>query len=988
MATNLDLFGQNEPLVRTTKNDKILDNLNPGQRQAVEHGLGPQLVVAGAGTGKTAVITRRIAWLVASKACSAREILGLTFTEKAAEEMETRVDVLVPYGFTDSTICTFHAFGDKVLREQGMLLGLNPNYKVLSTPEQLIFLREHLFDLPLDKLRPLSDPTRHLQMILGMISRAKDEDVTPAQYREWCERFRAGLKADPEDPAFSLWQKQNEVAEIYACYQELMQQKGLMDFGDLITSTLALLRRHPDVLEEFRQRFRYILVDEFQDTNAAQFELIRLLAGKNGNITVVGDDDQSIYKFRGAAVSNILQFPQHYPSTQITVLTENYRSTQPILDAAYRLIRHNDPDRLEVLQHLNKRLTAQTGEAVPVPVLYQRFDTVSAECDWIAAEMEKRKDRLNLDWSDFAALTRANRHADPLMRSLNMRGIPFRFSGHQGLYRQPEVRLCTAFLRCVADPSAPLPFHELASSELYDLPAEDLASLSAASRRSHQPLRNLLQHRVTSGDEHLSEAGQLAAQKLLEDLTRFVELSRRLATGQLLYRFLTETGLLARYSSANSVESDCALKNLAKFFNVVRNYESISKSDRVIHFVEHLDMLEEVGDDPNVSESDEDFPAVHILTVHRSKGLEFPVVFIPGLAANRFPSVNRNATLGFPLELAKETIPAGDPHLAEERRLFYVAMTRARQELILTSARDYGGTRAYKPSRFIMEALELPELETKVFSVSALEQIRSHAPVPGMPLPAPAPMGASELLTLSYYQIDDFLTCPLKYKYVHILRIPVLPHHTILYGNALHTAMNEFYRRKMTGLPVTEEDLTRVFLDAWVNEGFISREHEEMRQKAGLDAIRLFLKNELDNPLIPKYIEKAFQFQLGPNKVTGRIDRVDYAADNTVTIVDFKSSEVRSQKDADQKAKESLQLKIYAAAWLRTENRLPDRLQLYFLESGLCGTIIPDAKKIQETEETIMEVGDGIRQQVFPAKGSAWICGFCAYRSICPEAES
>ncbi|MCK5219797.1 UvrD-helicase domain-containing protein, partial [bacterium] len=297
----------------TLTQDKLVTDLNPAQREAVTHGPGPQLVVAGAGTGKTAVITRRIAHLVCSKQCLASEILALTFTDKAAEEMESRVDLLVPYGFTDTTICTFHAFGDRILREQGVLLGISPDYKVMSKVEQLVFLRENLFDLPLVKLRPLADPTRHLELILKIISRAKDEDVSPEGYLNYCEQLKDEITEHTDEAVRAVWQKQNEIANIFARYQELMIKARLMDFGDLITQALKLLRSNADVLADLRRKYRYILVDEFQDTNAAQFELLRLLARENSNLTVVGDDDQSIYKFRGAAISSILQFEKFYP---------------------------------------------------------------------------------------------------------------------------------------------------------------------------------------------------------------------------------------------------------------------------------------------------------------------------------------------------------------------------------------------------------------------------------------------------------------------------------------------------------------------------------------------------------------------------------------------------------------------------------------------------------------------------------------------------
>jgi len=970
--------------ISATFQEKILSDLNSAQRQAVTHGTGPQLVVAGAGTGKTAVITRRIAYLVTSKICSAKEILALTFTDRAAEEMESRVDLLVPYGFTDSTICTFHAFGDRVLREQGIALGINPNYKVLSTSEQLIFLREHIFDLPLHKLRPLSDPTRHLQLILSVISRAKDEDVSPADYLKYCEELetRNMEQADPADLA--AWEKQVELARIYEKYQQLLIKSGLVDFGDLITLALTLFRKNPDILAEFRKRYRYILVDEFQDTNAAQFEMLRLLAGENGNLTVVGDDDQSIYKFRGAAISNILQFTRYYPSTKITVLNENYRSTQTILDAAYRLIQHNNPERLEVKKNLNKHLRATRGTGIPVR--YQGFDTVSAEADWVAKEIAKRKEQQGSNWSDFAILVRANRHADPFIRALNVSGIPYRFSGYQGLYRRAEVKLCMAFLRALADPSAPLPFHELAASEIYEMPAEDLAYLSAESRKRHQPLKRVLEKALQNEKDTLTEKGRIVGQRLLDDLANYIEIAKRCSTGQVLYRFLTESGLLATYTEAGTIEADMVIRNIAKFFAVVQRYENISKSDRVVHFVEHLDMLEEVGDDPGTSEMEPDVDAVNIITVHRAKGLEFPVVYIVGLAANRFPSINRNPALSLPLELAKEELPVQDPFLSEERRLFYVAMTRAKDELNLSNARDYGGSRAYKISRFILEALELPQVNSQTWQTSALEKIKTHAPRPKIPMIQPDPIPADEPITLSFYQIDDYLTCPLKYKYIHILKVPVLPHHTILYGKALHTAVTEYFRRKMAGSLMDEEELIQIFLDAWVNEGFISREHEEIRQKAGIQALKLFVKQDIISSYIPKYIEKAFSYNLGVNKIVGRIDRIDVLPNGNAVIVDFKSSEVFEQKEADKKARESLQLKIYASAWLHLEKKLPERMELYFLDSGLVGRVVPDPQKILETEEMICKVADNIRKRDFAAKPNVWICNYCPYRTVCPSA--
>ncbi|MGZ6299988.1 MAG: ATP-dependent helicase, partial [Candidatus Limnocylindria bacterium] len=430
----------------------LLADLTPRQRKAVTHGEGPLLIVAGAGTGKTTVITRRIAWLIAEKRARPSEILALTFTDRAALEMTERVDRLVPYGFTDSVISTFHAWGDRLLRDHALEAGLSDRSTVLSRAEQVIFLREHLFELPLDRYRPLGDPARFLNALVTLISRARDEDVAPSEYLALARRLAAAAADDPEDAAQAeLAAQQGELARCYAAYEELMRGSDRIDFGDQVGLALRLLREHPAVLAAERERYRYILVDEFQDTNHAQFELVKLLAGSpTANLTVVGDDDQSIYRFRGAALSNILGFREAFPSAPSVVLTDNFRSRQPILDAAYRLIRHNDPDRLEAREGIDKRLVARAhgrkGVAGEPEIELLVFDTGSDEADAVAERIAASL-RAGRRAGDHAILVRTNRDADPILRSLNMARVPWRFAGTAGLYRQPEVRLLVSFLR-------------------------------------------------------------------------------------------------------------------------------------------------------------------------------------------------------------------------------------------------------------------------------------------------------------------------------------------------------------------------------------------------------------------------------------------------------------------------------------------------------------------------------------------------------------
>ncbi|MBI2251491.1 MAG: UvrD-helicase domain-containing protein, partial [Armatimonadetes bacterium] len=329
----------------------LLERLNESQKEAVKHGNGPLLIIAGAGTGKTTVLTHRIAYLISQKLALPSEILALTFTDKAALEMEERVDILTPYGYNDVLISTFHSFGDRVLRQHALELGLDFNFKVLAKTEQIIFLKEHLFELPLEIYRPLGNPASALKTIVDFISRLKDEDITPAEFLNYSDEL---LKNSKSEISLDLALRYKELANLYDFYQRLTAKYGFLDFGDQVNLTLKLFRTFPSILKKYQKQFKFILIDEFQDTNFAQYQLVKLLSWDHQNITVVGDDDQSIYKFRGAAISNILNFALDFSNVYKVVLNLNYRSGQNILEGAYRLILHNNPERLEVKQNIDK----------------------------------------------------------------------------------------------------------------------------------------------------------------------------------------------------------------------------------------------------------------------------------------------------------------------------------------------------------------------------------------------------------------------------------------------------------------------------------------------------------------------------------------------------------------------------------------------------------------------------------------------------------
>jgi len=965
----------------------VLAGLSAAQREAVLHGEGPLLIIAGAGTGKTTVLTRRIAHLIASKRARPEEILALTFTEKAAVEMAERVDQLIPYGYAETPISTFHAFGDRVLREAALEMGMNPEFRVLTEPEAIIFLRERIFALPLDRFRPLGDPTRHLAALLTLVSRAKDEDVSPQQYREWALARLARLLATPSaDPLGQANEDEArvhvELAAFYEAHQRLLAEAGLVDFGDQIHRTLELLRSRPAVLARLRARHRFILVDEFQDTNHAQLELLKLVAGDSPNLTVVGDDDQAIYRWRGAASANLLAFRRLYPGAQEVVLTENHRSTQLILDASARLISYNNPYRLEVVAKIDKRLRAQRpGGAV---VRHVAFDTASAEADGVAALVEQRIQE-GARPRDLAILVRSNGDAEAFLRALNVKGIPHRFSGSRGLYAREEVRLLVSFLRVLASPDDSISLFYLCACEVYRMPEIDLLRLNQYARRKTRPLLEVLRALPESEDlVGVGGATRDSAERLLRDLDEAAQEVPRRRTGEVLYGFLQRSGTLGRLAAEGTAAAEAKVKNIAKFFETVKAYGDVAEHDRVPSFVSHLDLLREAGDDPAIAEAERDDDAVHVLTVHKAKGLEFPVVFLVGCAEQKFPLQRRSDPLSLPKDLVKEELPGGNGHVDEERRLFYVAMTRAKDELILTSAADYGAGRTRKVSRFVVEALDLPSPRPVSRASQAIEALHRHRPAPEPPPATDPKIPDDEVLRLSYGQIDDYETCPLKYRYVHVLRVPLLTHHAVVYGHAVHEAVRRLFDARLAGRDFSADDLVAAFRAAWVSEGFLSRTHEEQRQAAGEAMLRRFHAEEALAPWNPTAVEQEFVFAIERNRVQGRYDLV-VEQDAHVTIVDFKTGDVREAKAAEKRARESLQLDLYALAHLRTKGRLPDRVELRFLETGLAAGKRPTLEDATKTEARVRVAADAIRQRAFPAKPTWMACGQCPFRDICPH---
>ena len=959
----------NQKLDFENTQEQILSGLNESQLKAVTHRNGPLLIIAGAGTGKTSVITRRIAYIIEQKWALPSEILALTFTEKAAAEMEERVDMLVPYGFTDMWMSTFNAFGDRFLRDYSLDIGLPANFKVLSATEQMIFMREHLYAFELKHYRPVSSPASHIKSLINHFSRLKDELISPEQYQDYAQTKHLAAQKSSDSEQIVEAEKALELANAYSRYQELMIQSGNLDYGDQLYLVNKVLDENISVLRKIRQRFKYILVDEFQDTNYAQNELVKKIAGIDGNVTVVGDDDQSIYRFRGASISNILQFNRDYKDISQIVLNQNYRSSQQILDAAYRLIQNNNPDRLEVQNKINKRLiSSKNGEA---PLLLHSA-TLSCEADSVANKIKELKNKHGLQYKDFAILVRANNHALPFIQSLNMSGIPFIFSGASSLLQQPEIRMLVSFLRLLINPDDSLAFFHLATSELYNISAEEMAKLYSSAKQNNRQIEEI----VGNGD--FAEL-----QSVCNDLSSYRRDITTLNAGELLYKYLSNKGTLKKWINTKSVSDEIKVYRVAAFFERLANFNHASDDPSIPAFLQALELIIEAGDDSQSNEIDSNVDAVNILTAHAAKGLEYEVVFIVNAVAGRFPGADRKDPLPIPDELLKEKLSSEDFHIQEERRLFYVAATRAKQFLFITSAEDYGGKRAKKLSPFVMELFGESRPEAITHRLSPLEKIERFKKVMSETTVPKALSDRKDNLRLSRAQIDDYHTCPQKYYLTHIVKIPLMENQALMFGTAIHAALNHHFSRKALGQELSLELLISDYKAAFRNVGFITREHEEQRLRSGIEVLTKFFQEDQIDHRLPAEIESSFEFCQGQIKVNGRYDLI-YKENGITEICDFKTGNVATQKDADRRIKESTQMQMYALAWQKKFSEIP-KTTLYFIESGLRAEIIYNQKDLDKTEQMIEEVAEGICKQNFIAKPDLRSCQFCAFSQICPD---
>ena len=630
-----------------------LETLNPAQREAVEKTEGPVLILAGAGSGKTRVLTTRIAHLVEDKGVQDANILAITFTNKAANEMRERVEETLGYDTKDMWISTFHSCCVRILRKDINKIGYNRSFVIYDSADQVTLVKDCLKELN------LSDKVFEPKVIISTISGAKDKLYSPQQ-------FKAMHLSD---------NRMSKIADIYALYQDRLKRNSALDFDDLIYKTVELFKENPDVLEFYRNRFKYIMVDEYQDTSKAQYELIKLLAKEHQNICVVGDDDQSIYGWRGADIRNILEFERDYDDVHIVKLEQNYRSTQIILDAANTVISNN-------IERKRKKLWSEKKDGELIKI--QLSEDEICESDFVADMIAKISREQNRPYRDFAVLYRANAQARPVEDALNRSQIPYNIYGGTKFYERKEIKDLVAYLRVIQNPQ-----DDISLKRIINVPRRGIGLRTIEKIEDRASLKQESMYSVLIDIESNSEISTKARKSISE----FVDIIGTLRTikevypvSKLIEKVLETTGYLDELSKDKSEEAQDRIDNLKEFISIAIEFEQNSEEQDLETFLTGVALTSEA------SEEEQD-DKVSLMTIHTSKGLEFPVVFLVGMEEGLFP-------------ISRAVRSMSESDIEEERRLCYVGITRAKEVLYmsLTQKRTlYGKTNPSIQSRFMEE---------------------------------------------------------------------------------------------------------------------------------------------------------------------------------------------------------------------------------------------------------------------------------------------
>ncbi|MFZ1916948.1 MAG: ATP-dependent DNA helicase [Terriglobales bacterium] len=961
------------------------------QREAIEHVRGPMMVIAGAGTGKTTVLVQRIANLIREGHARPDQILALTYTDNAAEEMKGRVrQELKGTNIEGLQTCTFHAWCNALLHRR------SKEFRVLDDKDLWVYLRRRIRDLRLKYFVRAANVGQFLDSLLDFMRRCQDELVGPEEYGAYVERLVRGeiplprvtsSKKQTELADGEILERCQEIARVFTKIEEMLEGENLGTFGHMITKAHRLLTHDPALLEEERGRVGFLLVDEFQDANFAQVEILGLLAGADteagaasADVFVVGDPDQAVYQFRGASSEAFTLFARRFPNLRAVVLGKNRRSLTPILRCAFGIVNGNPlafshnahaiAYERTPLESLRDEESRERGEIATKPLVkIVTWGDKDVEAADLARRIQQTRKAERCAWKDFAVLYRLHNHRDELVRELAQRGIPFSIEGLDVL-DTPEVRDAIACLAAAVSPNDAASLFRVAALPQFHIDAKELRAAMRAVLRNELDLPGILS-KLAGGAAVLESVAEIhggmkkdgvRADKALNDIIRHFDLHRSAPLGA-----------------------------LVKFVETWHE-KAIVETGSPAEFLDYLELFVEARGAIVLPRSTDD--AVQLLTAHAAKGLEFRHVAIIRGSSTWFPCSYKEPLVAFPAELRRSGIAAHDDktlHEEEERRLFYVAMTRAKDSLAIY-AHQGRGKKDPKPTQFLRDFMVHPgyrkfwsthsaaAVQDTLFAEEEQKIALQQSEVAAWLMMDPA---ANFVTSLSASSIEIYEQCPLRFKLEREWNLPREVSASLHYGAAMHSVLKTYYDAQRFGREMGDEELLEQFRAALADARIADRYQYELYLRQGTEQLRQFLDGARGAPA-PKVIEteRRFEMQLGATKLAGRVDRIDRAGADGVCVVDYKTGKPKSQEDAD----ESLQLSLYALAAKEAFGKRAERLVFFNLENNTPVITTRSDAQLEAAKLRVLKAAECISAGEFgPDVG--YHCRLCPYRNLCPATE-
>ncbi|MCL2134498.1 MAG: ATP-dependent helicase [Candidatus Bathyarchaeota archaeon] len=988
----------------------VLDNLNPQQRVAVTEIGCPLLIIAGAGSGKTQTVASKIVYLV-EKGVKPENILALTFNQKAAEELKTRATCMLNNSEIPN-ISTFHSFCNQVIHENILNTKLNANFRIITETAQLVYLTKNINTFGIEHLEFNHEPYTLAEEIKKFIAKCKDENVTPHDLQTYIELYEKNFTDEEKQEEIN---NLKDILKIFQAYENYKLQNNMLDFGDLLCIVYNLLKNKPIILRNYQEKFQYIIVDEFQDTNYIQLQIVYLIAKHHKHITVVGDDDQSIYKFRGAYLTNIAEFKQMFPNFTQKTLEHNYRSTKKIITIANTLIENNP-------QRTTKKLFTNNPEGDQIDITETPNDTT--QTNYILETTKKLLKKHPPQ--DIAILCRRKNTADPIIKAFKKHAIPYNF-GTTEFFQEPIIKDITAFLKIITNPlENNAEIVRILNRHNYNIKPIDICKFNTYANQNNLCLYETFDH------INKIDIDKLKFQQVKQTLTEMITTKKTQQTLELIHTILFEREF---YKYELAIKHNRNIQLLNKFYTFAEEYNNIYPNNNIEDFTDYLTFASNFNLE---QEQDTNKEAITISTIHSAKGMQYPIVIIPDVNERKIPTNYHKNKFNLPKELLKGIQPNYDDkelQLQEERRLFYVAITRAKDKLIMTYAKRHGENKTdSKPSRFLQEinykqnkdinfqhenqqetTIEVTttknQTETKLLQqiVANLTNKQFNAAIKQILLLAKSTNKTLDVQTeiinkikepdysvlerteekpltiptnhvFSVSQFVVYKKCPRQYQYHHVMKIPEKPRYYFDFGSTIHNIVEQITIMQKKGRPTNKDVVDKLLTKFWNPKGYESKIDEQRDYKEAKTILKNFLEEQSQNKAEILDIERGFETTINDVLIRGRIDRID-RYEKVFTIIDYKTSKAVASLNS---LKQDMQLLVYALA---VKDMYGSEIQLevgeWFLRSNKKVFFTPEKQAIEAIQTEIQEMVKSINSGKFDPKKDVWTCRECDYKCLC-----